>query len=304
MEYVIETVELSKVFNTTVAVKKVNLHIPKGSIYGLVGKNGAGKTTILKILAGLAKPSRGTFTILGETVVDNRQIFKNVSALIENPGLMKDLNASDNLKIKALALGLNLTDNDIDKRLADVGLLKAKARFAKTYSLGMKQRLGIAIALLGDPQILLFDEPINALDPQGIMEIRELLVNLKDKGHTIVVSSHILDELSKIATHYAFIDRGEIKLESSAAELQHVNKDITIVATNDNEKTVLVLREKGFTALLRDGKVRIENYPGKQSTIYSMLEQANIEVYSISQESDSLERLFVEITQGGEGYNG
>lgn len=238
MEYILETNNLEKKYGHFKAISNLNMHIPRGAIYGLIGKNGAGKTTLIRLLCGLQKPSSGTYTIYGisnesKKIMDSR---KRIGAIIESPSLCLDMTAEDNLKKQCKVIGLPNYDN-LYEILKFVRLDNTGSKKAKHFSLGMKQRLGLAIALVGNPDILILDEPINGLDPEGIIEIRELILKLnKEKGITFLISSHYLDELSKIATCYGFIDKCRIVKEISKDELeQNFRKRIQINVSNSKE---------------------------------------------------------------------
>lgn len=219
MEYLIKMEHVTKKYGTSIAVDSIDINIKKGSIYGIIGKNGAGKTTILKIIAGLIKCNTGRCDF------NERDI--TIGSLIEEPGLYYNLSAYDNLKAKCLCRGCSCSE--ITDLLNLVGLSNAGNRKVKMFSLGMKQRLGIALALVGTPQLLILDEPINGLDPQGIIEIRNLLHKLnKEFNITIIISSHILDELSKTVTDYCIINNGHVLLEISKEELIEKSKNMTL----------------------------------------------------------------------------
>lgn len=212
---IVSTEHLEKKYNKEKVLVDFNITIKKGEIYALIGKNGAGKTTFMKLITGFIMPTSGSIHI--EHVRDD--IFKDIGVLIELPGLLPNLSAYDNLKAKAICYG-EVDEGYLLDLLEIVGLKNVNKK-VKNYSLGMKQRLGLALALVGNPQILVLDEPINGLDPQGISEFRNIILRLnKEKDITIIMSSHILEELSKIATKYAFIDKGKLIEEISATELQ------------------------------------------------------------------------------------
>ncbi len=238
MDYVIETKDLSKSFKKTDVIKRLNIHIPKGSIYGLIGKNGAGKTTLIRILCGLQRVTSGSYSIYGieNTSKEMAKSRKRIGAIVETPSICLDMTAEDNLKEQYKIIGLPNYE-DVNNILELVGLSETGKKTANHFSLGMKQRLGIAIALVGHPDILILDEPINGLDPNGIIEIRELILKLnKEKGITFLISSHYLDELSKIATCYGFIDGGKIIKEITSKELnEKFKKKIEINVSNLNE---------------------------------------------------------------------
>lgn len=217
MKCVLETKNLTKRFKDTMAVSSADLHVTQGSVYGLIGKNGAGKTTILKMISGLSTPTSGEIKF---NLRFKDYCYAKVGSLIENPGVFLNMTGFDNLKAKSLCLGRNYTKEKIIELLTLVGLEGALNKKVREYSLGMKQRLGIALALIGDPEILVLDEPINGLDPQGIIEVRNMIQKLNsEKGMTIIISSHILDELSKIATHFCIIHNGKIVCEESKKTL-------------------------------------------------------------------------------------
>lgn len=216
MKYYLETKQLTKKYGSFEAVKDMSIHIKKGDIYGLIGPNGAGKTTLMKMLVGFAEPTSGL--ILTE---DNNNFINKVGCLIESPGIYDNLNAFDNMKLKALAKG-PYDKKEIEEILEFVGLSDVPKKKAGKFSLGMKQRLGIAMALIGDPELLILDEPINGLDPQGIIEIRELIKKLNtEKNMTIMISSHILSELQKVAGVFGIISKGQLVMEVSADELKN-----------------------------------------------------------------------------------
>ncbi len=221
MEYILTATNLSKHYKGCKALNGLSLHVPRGSIYGLVGKNGAGKTTLIRILCGLQEPSGGGYAIAG---VDNQdkailQARRRMGAVVEAPAVYQELTAEENLRLQYKVLGRKDV-SAIPELLKLVGLENTGKKKAKNFSLGMRQRLGIAVALAGEPELLILDEPANGLDPQGIVELRRLIGKLnRDKGVTILISSHILDELSRLATHYGFIDGGRMVEEASAEDV-------------------------------------------------------------------------------------
>lgn len=215
MNCYLETKNLNKSYGTFVAVKDMNVHMQKGDIYGLIGPNGAGKTTLMKMIVGFANPTSGEILIDGS--IDGQ---RKIGSLIESPGIYGHLDAFDNMMLKAKALGV-YDKKQINEILNFVGLSGAGNKKAGKFSLGMKQRLGIAMALLGEPEVLILDEPINGLDPQGIIEVRELILRLqKEKNMTIMISSHILGELQKVANVFGMITGGELVMEVTSEELK------------------------------------------------------------------------------------
>ena len=296
-EMFLVTDKLTKVYKKTAAVKNVDIHIKRGSIYGLIGKNGAGKTTIMKMLAGLAEPTSGSFRYDGFEGKEELA-FSRIGALIEAPALHPNLSAYDNMKIKCLAYGIG-DKAYIQDLLNLVGLGKVGKKKAGKFSLGMRQRLGIALALVGDPDFLLLDEPINGLDPQGIAEMREMLVNLnKEKGLTILISSHILEELAKIATQYAIIDKGMIVEESTSEELRLRCKDKIVIRTADTSAVIPILDQNGFKDYQNiDSKtIYVFERLNDVSSLNTALVMAGVSVESISVEATELEEYFLKVT--------
>ena len=222
MEYVLQTNALTKQYRHFKALSNLTMNVPKGSIYGFVGKNGAGKTTLIRIICGLQSPTSGSYSLY-DTDCSAPMILKarrRIGAVVETPSIYLDMTAKENLQQQYLILGRPSYDG-IDELLALVGLSDTGKKKAKNFSLGMRQRLGIAIALAGNPDFLVLDEPVNGLDPEGIVEIRELILKLnREHAITVLISSHILDELSRLATHYGFIDSGHMVKEISAADLE------------------------------------------------------------------------------------
>ena len=215
MDYVLQTNNLTKQYRDFKAVDNLQMQIKKGAIYGLVGRNGAGKTTLIRLLCGLQNPTNGTYTLYGRenTSPGIIEVRKRMGAVVESPSIYQELSAEDNIRMQYRVLGMPSFDG-VNELLSLVGLESAGKKKAKNFSLGMRQRLGIAIALAGDPDFLILDEPANGLDPQGIIEIRELILKLNRQYQiTVLISSHILDELSKLATHYGFVDSGRMILD-------------------------------------------------------------------------------------------
>lgn len=218
MEYVLQTDALTKIYGNAKVVNEVSMHVAKGSIYGFIGKNGAGKTTFMRMVCGLASPTSGSMTLFGSTELEKQRM--RIGTLIEHPGIFPSMTAYENLETIRRSLGIT-EKNRIDEMLALTGLSDAGKKKTKNFSMGMKQRLGIAISLIRNPDFLILDEPINGLDPSGIKEVRDLLLKLnREKQMTILISSHILGELSKIATHYGIIRDGTLIEEFEASELE------------------------------------------------------------------------------------
>ena len=291
MEYVIETQALTKKYGTKTAVKEAFVHVKKGDIYGLIGKNGAGKTTLMKLILGLARPHGGEIKLFGDG--DLNKARKKIGSLIEAPALYKNETAFENMKRFAI---LAPTSDDEIKRLLDfVGLGDTGNKKVGAFSLGMKQRLGLAVALLGSPEMLILDEPINGLDPAGIKEIRNLIVALNEKGITFMISSHILDELGKIATNYGIMNEGVLE-EISAEDLKAKCQTMLKITTDDALKAADALKEN-FPELVFSvdgGTMRIQNFTGDAAAINKALVNANVNVYELKSEGLEFEDYFIE----------
>lgn len=251
MEYVLTTEALCKRYKKPNALDDFHMHVPKGAIYGFIGKNGAGKTTLIRIICGLSTPTSGSYTLYGIQNSDKEieQTRRHMGAVVETPALTLDMTAEENLRQQFRIYGLSSFDG-IRQLLELVGLEKAGKKKVKAFSLGMKQRLGIAMAMACNPDFLVLDEPTNGLDPQGIIELRELILKLNhEKGITFLISSHILDELSRVATHYGIIDCGKMIREFSAEDLEKESGSyIHIKAeTSDAEGLLAVLEERGIS---------------------------------------------------------
>ncbi len=299
MEYVLETNNLEKKYKDLKVLNHTNIHIEAGAIYGLIGKNGAGKTTLIRIICGLQKPTNGSYTIYGVNNNSNiTNIRKRIGAIIETPSIYGEMTARDNLIEQYQLVGMPNFDG-IDDLLKLVGLSNTGNKKAKNFSLGMKQRLGIAIALAGSPDFLILDEPINGLDPQGIIEIRELILKLnKEKRITILISSHYLDELSKIATHYGFLDNGSIIKEISSKELMKRMEHKLILKVNNPKEFVKYFEEHNITYEVMDSKTI--NIYGKYnlSKFINELSKKNLIADEIHEQEESLENYYMNLIGG------
>ena len=300
MEYVLTTSGLSKRYGKFQALDDLSMHIPKGAIYGFVGRNGAGKTTLIRLICGLQEPTKGSYSIYGIDYTD-KSISKSrrrMGAVVETPSIYLDMTAEDNLKQQALILGLPSFES-IPEILKLVGLENTGKKRVRNFSLGMKQRLGIAVALMGNPDFLVLDEPINGLDPQGIIEIRELILKLnKEKQITVLISSHILDELSRLATHYGFIDKGNLVKEISSEELEAACRKCIKVEVTDAKALVRVLDAQGLEyEVISDN---IANIYGKVnlSQLVLALAKEDCELISSHEQDESLENYFINLVGG------
>lgn len=296
---VLEATNLEKKYKDFTALKNLNLHVQQGAIYGLIGKNGAGKTTLIRIICGLQQPTNGTYAIYGvqqnEKLADVR---KRMGAIIETPAIYSEMSARDNLIGQYKLVGMPI-DDGIEELLTLVGLEKTGKKKVKNFSLGMKQRLAIAMSLANHPDFLILDEPINGLDPAGIIEIRELILKLnREKRITILISSHYLDELSKIATHYGFLDKGYIVEEISHEEL--MRKLERKIVLNVNEPTEFVKYFERFKIPYKVVDRRTINVYGKYNLSTFIRELANHQliVEEIHEHEESLESYYMNLIGG------
>ncbi len=297
MEYVLRTKNLCKNYRHFKALNDLNMNVPKGAIYGFVGKNGAGKTTLIRLICGLQSPTAGEFSLYGvPNTEDNiNRTRRRMGAVVETPSIYLGMTAEDNLKEQFRILGLPSFDG-IKELLRLVGLENTGRKKARNFSLGMKQRLGIAIALAGDPDFLVLDEPVNGLDPQGIIEIRELILKLnRERQITVLISSHILEELSKLATHFGFIDGGHMIKEISAEELEKACRKCTRVEVSDTGALARVLDKMGDEySVISPNKADI--YAKINITRLTLaLAEESCELISAAERDESLESYYVSL---------
>lgn len=301
-EPLLRTHNLTKIYGHQKAVDQVSIHINKGAIYGFIGRNGAGKTSFLRMIGGLSKPTSGEISLFGYSGNDLVKVRSRVGCLIESPGIYPNMSAYENLKVKCIMLGIH-KEGYIEELLDIVGLSDVGKKKTRNYSLGMKQRLGIALALVGEPDLLVLDEPINGLDPQGIMEVRETILRLnQERNITIIISSHILEELSKIATHYGIIHQGSMLQELTKEELlQRCSERIEIVLDNP-EKACTILDRLGFVNYQMVDKEKIYVFERlDDSPLLNMeLAKEGIMVKSIGIVNEELENYFLQLTGGGQ----
>ena len=300
MDYMLKTCGLSKKFGKTMAHDNLSMQVPKGSIYGFIGRNGAGKTTLIRVICGLQEPTDGTYYIDGikNTEKDISAIYGNVGAVVESPAIYLDMSAEDNLKQQCLILGIRSYDA-VPELLDLVGLGDTGKKHARHFSLGMKQRLGIAVALVGNPDFLVLDEPVNGLDPQGIIDIRELILRLNRERHiTVLISSHILDELARLATHYGFIDKGRIVREINAEELKAQLQKCFRVEVSDLSaiKRILDARKLDYE-IVSGNTVNVFGEIGLPQLIRELAEE-NCELLSVQEQDESLEDYFIKLIGG------
>ncbi|CAI8857056.1 ABC transporter ATP-binding protein [Bacillus pseudomycoides] len=298
MKYIVETNNLTKKYKNSSVVGGVNLKIPEGEIYGFLGPNGAGKTTSIRMLLGLIKATEGNITIFGKDLNKNRlSILSDVGALVENPSYYAHLNAIENLEVYRILR--NIPKEKVHAVLKTVGLQNAAHQKVKEYSLGMKQRLGLAIALLGDPRLLILDEPTNGLDPQGIHEMRELIKSLaKERGITILVSSHLLSEIDQMATYVGIISKGRLIFQDKIEILrQHSQNSIKLLVDKPKE-TLKIILASGIPSVMEKDKIVISNTNNTAiAKIVKTLVANDISVFRIEEEKNSLEDIFLNIVK-------
>lgn len=297
----IETSQLTKSFHGKLAVDHLNLHIPEGSIYGFLGPNGAGKSTTMKMLLGLIGKDGGTIKIHGEEMNDNTRIslLKQIGSLIESPSYYGNLTAYENLQISCILRGLPF--REIDRVLSLVRLEGQKKKKAAHFSMGMKQRLGLANALLGSPKLVLLDEPTNGLDPSGIHELRELIKSLpKQYGMTVMISSHLLSEMEQTADHIAIISGGQLIFQDTLSMLQHRSVHQISLRTSDDSGAAALLRENPLLSSLFSSQdspkeeLLIPYLPDSiLCGIFRQMWERGIDLYRIEERSQSLENIYL-----------
>lgn len=295
MDYILKTENLTKVYGKNKVVNAVNMHVKKGDIYGFIGKNGAGKTTFMRMITGLAAPTGGEIELFGKKDLEKQR--KRIGSLIENPGIYPNMTARENLEIVRRSFGI--TDkNAVEEMLQFVGLGGTDKKKVKNFSMGMKQRLGIAISLFRNPDFLILDEPINGLDPAGIKEIRDLLLKLnKERNITILISSHILGELSKVATRYGIIRDGSLIEEFAAEELNEKCRRCQKLSVDNTELAVTILEEKLHILeydVPKDGELRIFEHLQESGRINKELILGGVEVKQSYLAGQDLEAYFME----------
>lgn len=297
MNTIIKTNNLSKKYKNQFALKDCSINIEKGEIYGIVGKNGAGKSTLLKLISGITEPTEGSMEFFGETNLPTQR--KRMSSIVENPTLFGELSAKDNLEYFRIQRGIP-DKNAVYEVLDQVGLGEVGKKQVKKFSVGMKQRLALALSLMSNPEVLILDEPTSGIDPAGIVQIRRLLQKLnKEKGVTVIISSHILSELANLATKVAIIDKGEIKEELSLEELYNKSSEYILLKTNNVEKTTPIL----------ENTFNIENYeikPDKTIMVYEKFDEVEnivkklvedgIGVSCVMREHKTLEEYYINLT--------
>ena len=301
MKYILTADNLNKNYRHSHALHNFSMHIPKGAIYGFVGENGAGKTTLIRTICGLQAPTSGTYSLYGVKNTDKRirEAQQRIGAVVESPAVYLDMSAENNLKHQYHVLGLPTYDG-LKELLHLVGLEKTGRKKVRNYSLGMKQRLGIAVALAGNPDFLILDEPTNGLDPQGIIELRELILKLnRQRQITVLISSHNLDELSRIATHYGFIVNGAMAKEITAEELDKACRKCAVLTVTDTGVLARALDLLGLEYVILSGSTA--NVYGEIPISELTLELAKnrCRILSLHEKDETLESYYINLTGGG-----
>ncbi|MGN0696369.1 MAG: ATP-binding cassette domain-containing protein [Oscillospiraceae bacterium] len=300
MEYLLETNDLTKQYGKHKAADSINIHIRQGEIYGLIGRNGAGKSTVLKILSGLSSPTSGDFSLFGMSGKQVSSVMHRVGSLIESPGLYPEMTAYENVRIKCMAMGIR-NKNAANELLELTGIADTGRKPVKKFSLGMKQRLGIALALAGEPDLIILDEPINGLDPQGIAEVRSMIERLnREKGITFIISSHILEELSKIATSYGMIHNGQLLCELTREELMEKCRERIELKTDDTARACTVIEEMGINnyKVADSDTIHIFERTDDTGNITMKLSENGVKTLGIAVKAEALEDFYLELTGG------
>lgn len=298
MKTAIETFTLTKKYGPACAVDNLNLKVPEGSIYGFLGPNGAGKTTTMKLILGLIKPTAGSISLNGITVIDKNRldVLAQTGSLIESPSYYGHLTGRENLQI--IAMLKNVPDKEIDEVLHIVRMENQQHKKVSHYSLGMKQRLGLACALLGRPNVLLLDEPTNGLDPAGIQEMRELICSLPSQyGMTVLVSSHLLSEIEQIATYTGILNSGKMIFQGELEELQMHSKRELLLRTQDNGAALTLLKERRLACHLQGGQIVLPDLSDERMAgLVALIVQEGIGVLRIEEKQKNLEDIFLSLT--------
>lgn len=302
-EYVIRTISLTKKFDQQIGVNEINLNVPKGKIYGLLGRNGAGKTTTMRMLLGLTTPTSGKINLFGDDYKKNPQkSYKRIGSIIETPGFYENLTGEENLRILAMLRGQHKKDS-VDIAIQMVGLNKETKKTFAHYSLGMKQRLGIAAAIMHEPELLILDEPSNGLDPVSITEVRNYLETLcREKGTTILLSSHILSEIEQLADIVGVMNEGKLIEEISMKELHDRNRQYVEFIVSDEKKACLLLEEKFKItdySVHEDGNIRLYTEFDMRASLNTCFVENGVSVSKINMREEKLEDFFSNLIGGG-----
>ena len=301
---VLETNDLTKVYKTQIAVNHVNMHIEKGDVYGFVGENGAGKTTVIRLITGLAAPTEGGYSILGIDSKDPNiyQARRKMGGIVEAVNVNKSYTALENLKIQCTIAGIQKTKEELIAIIESVGLnyKEIENKKARNFSLGMRQRLGIAMLLVSDPLFVLLDEPLNGLDPQGIVDVRQTILDLHERGITVLVSSHILAELDKVCNKIGIISKGVLVEEITMEELHAKSQKRIVLTTSDNETAVALLKNNlNISKVEIDGNEVVIREEIDMNKIVEILVANKILINNISSKEDSIEDYYFSKVYGG-----
>ncbi len=301
-EIILKTNNLTKKYKEFIALDNVNLSISKGDIYGLIGRNGAGKTTLMKIIMTLSNKTAGEFELFGKKDNNLTETKRRIGCLIENPAFFPNLSAVNNLKYYAIQKGI-VDNKQIDEAIELVGLSEAKNKKFKTYSLGMKQRLGIAFAILDNPDFIILDEPINGLDPIGISELRDLFKKLNlEKNITILISSHILNELYQVSNKFCIIEKGKVIKEITKEQLDEECSKCIVIKTKETSKVAVILEEQLKTnnyKIIDNTEIRLYDYLENSSKVNKTLIKNDIDIISLYESGITLEDYFKTIIKEG-----
>lgn len=298
MEPLVRIEDVWKSYGNTAAVRGLSLRVPTRSVYGFLGPNGAGKSTTIRMILGLQRPDRGRISLFGRAIGAGRTtLLARIGSLVESPSLYPHLTGRENLEVHRRLL--SVAKPAIDKALGTVGLIPAADRVVRGYSSGMKQRLGLAQALLGDPELLLLDEPTNGLDPAGIQEVRTLIQELPDRsGVTVFVSSHLLAEVEQVATHFAILSTGQSKFEGTAADLRNRSQPVIAAEVDDGERGVALLAAAGIAATHEGcGALRVPQGKFTPAEVNAILVRGGIGVSQLATRYRTLEEAFLELTR-------
>jgi len=301
--YIVETKGLTKEYKNTKAVNGIDLKIKEGSIYGFLGPNGAGKSTTIQMLLGLIKSTKGDAHIFGMSIKENRlAILKDVGAMVEEPSYYGNLTARENLEI--IADILQVDNRRIDEVLEEVGLNQTNKKLVKHFSLGMKQRLAIAQSLIGNPKLLILDEPTNGLDPSGICEIRELILKLRSKYNiTILLSSHLLSEIELIATHVGIINKGKIVFQGTMDSLKKAQKKRIKIGANDLQGAKKILLKNKYEIQIEENFIYVHNEHVNPESINRHLIENDVDIYHLSNTQKCLEEIYLSMTHESKEVN-
>lgn len=302
MELILETRDLTKEFSGKTAVSHVNMDVHRGDIYGFIGKNGAGKTTLIRMAVGLAAPTSGTIRLMGSNHLEKQR--RKIGTVIEYPAVFPHMTARENMESQCRMLGVKNSKQEIDRILEIVGLADTGKKKARNFSLGMKQRLAIALALIGKPEFLCLDEPTNGLDPAGIVEVRDLIQRLnREENITVLISSHILGELSKLATRYGIIHHGRMLEQFTAEELDERCRSGLEIHVDNREKALALLHEHFHLSDIRpldDGGLLLPDADIQPALVNQALVQSGILVDSLHTRQGDLEQYFIQVTSRAE----